>query len=238
MPDLVSSQVTYFTGLFGAAVYLIGYGLMQWGVIRGHSYIYGTSVIVAASCVMVSLIHAFNMAALVIQSTFILVSFVGMARLYWQTKLVRFSPEEVGFVTGKIPFLRPHLSRRLLNVGEWMDVAPGTRLTVQGEEVTSLSYLHDGQVRVEIDGHDVGYCGPGTFIGELTFMTGKTATATVISAGATRCLQFRADRVAPLVRRSPEIHMALIASFSGDTRDKLLQRNHESIALKLASVAC
>lgn len=229
MIDFVSDEWANGIGLFGAGVYLFSYALLQFGVLKGQSYTYAILNILAASSVLFSLISAFNMSSLVIQVSWITISIVGIVRLFVVTRLVRFSEAEEAFLFRQIPHLRKHQARRLLNKASWLELMPGTALTVQGEPVTRLLYIDIGQVSVDIDGHIVGNCDPGTFIGELTFMNGGPATATVRSMEMTRCLCFDATDVIPLLRREPEIEMALIAGFSMDTKSKLLQRNKETI---------
>lgn len=236
MFDSVTPELANSVGLTGVCVYLTSFALMQLGVIKGQSYTYASMVIIAASCVMFSLTKAFNMSAFVIQFSYIILSIVGMTRLFLITRLVRFTRDEQNFLDHQIPLLPPHLARKLLNLGTWQNYPTGHVLTTEHEKVEDLAYLHSGRVTVMIDGHHVGYCDPGTYIGELTFLTGGPATATVTVKEPCRCLVFSMKRIAPLIKRNPEIRMALVASFSGDTKSKLLQRNRESMdALPLAA---
>lgn len=229
MFDSVTPEMANFVGLTGVGVYLTSFALMQLGIIKGQSYVYASMVIIGASCVMFSLTTAFNMSSFVIQFSYIVLSIVGMTRLFLITRLVRFSPEERQFLDHQIPLLSAHLARKLLNMGTWQEYPAGLALTTEQAKVKDLVYLHSGRVSVDIGGHHVGHCDPGTYIGELTFLTGGPATATVTTTEPCRCLVFSMKQIAPLIKRNPEIRMALIASFSGDTKAKLLQRNRESL---------
>ncbi|MFK7754870.1 MAG: cyclic nucleotide-binding domain-containing protein [Sedimentitalea sp.] len=235
MFDAISETQANATGLFGAGTYLISYALLQLGFIKGNSYSYALLSMLAASCVMVSLLHAFNMSSFIIQTSFIVISLVGMARLFWMTRMVRFTPEEQDYVDHQVPFLRPHLARQLLDTAVWIQLSPGEMLTTQGVPVSDLAYVRSGQVAVEIDGHRVGFCEPATYIGELTFLARDPATATVVATRPSDCLKFQSAKLRRLLDRDPEVKMALIASFSGDTKDKLLRRNRETIAARQAA---
>lgn len=237
MINSFSSDLGYYVGIFGACVYLISYTLMQMGFLKGQSYTYATLVIIAASCVLFSLGNAFNMSAFIIQTSYIVISIVGMTRLFVTTRLVRFDTREQAFLDSKMPLLRPHLARKLLKKANWVTLTPGDKLAEQGKVLEQLTYVHHGQADVSVDGHSVGACGPDTYVGELTFNTGVPATATVTAVEPMQCLVFAAQAVKPLIRANPEIAMALSASFSSDARDKLLRRNYESIAKAKAGLA-
>ena len=233
--EFVSEYLAHYVGLFGAGVYLASYAALQLSVLRGQSYAYALLNILAAGSVTFSLTTAFNMSSLVIQVSWIMISVVGIARLLILTRLVRFTAEEEAFLTRQMPNLRRHLARRLLNCGVWRTLDGGARLTTEGDTVAALFYIHEGAVSVEIKGHRVGQSGQGTYIGELTLLAGGPATATVEAEVPVRVLSFAVPELISVLRRNTEIQTALVASFSENTKDKLLQRNHETIAIARAS---
>ncbi|NND42707.1 MAG: hypothetical protein HKM96_04830 [Boseongicola sp.] len=67
-------------GLSGAMIYALNYSLVAFDRVTSRSPRYYSANLVAASLVMASLSHSFNLASVVIQSFFISVSVIGIVR--------------------------------------------------------------------------------------------------------------------------------------------------------------
>lgn len=221
--------IATLVGLFGAGTYLVAYTLLQLGIVRGQGYTYASMVIVAAACIIISTLTSLNPAVIVIQASYILISIVGIARLFINSRMLRQTPEERAFILNHLPDLRREHVRSLLRRGEWTDVAPGTTLCTQGDALDRLYFLSEGHASVTIDGRHVGNC-HDCFVGELSFMTGGPATATVVTSEPCRILVFRRAELQPLLARQMEIKLALIAGFSNATKTMLLRRNREALS--------
>lgn len=215
-------------GMVGAGIYLTAYTLLQTGVLRGQSYTYASLVIVAASCVAFSTIAATNMAVLAIQVSYIAISLVGILRLFITSRMLRQTPEERAFILRHLPDLRREHVRTLLKRGRWIDVAAGETLARQGKPLDRLYYLAEGEASVIIDGRTVGRSGD-CFIGELTFLTGEPATATVVTDGPARLLAFESGGLRALLKRKPDIKLALLAGFTSSTKALLMRRNRDAL---------
>lgn len=68
-------------GVAGFVFYMLAYGLLQLGRISGRSYTYTVMNMIAASLVLISLVHQFNLASLLIQLAWIAISIVGLIRM-------------------------------------------------------------------------------------------------------------------------------------------------------------
>ena len=68
-------------GIAGFIFYMLAYGLLQFGRISGQSYSYTLMNMAAASLVLISLTHQFNLASVLIQLSWIAISVVGLIRL-------------------------------------------------------------------------------------------------------------------------------------------------------------
>lgn len=183
-------------GLLGVAIYLVAYGALQFGLIRGRSVTYTALNLAAACAVLVSLTEAFNLSSALIQVSWILLSLVGLGRMAWLRARVRFSQEEQRFLATHFATMPPHLARGFLGLGRWQSVSPGTVLTRQGAPVRELIYIASGAASVHAHGTQVAELGPGALIGEMTVMHGGAATADVEITQASRIFTLpRADLV-------------------------------------------
>lgn len=76
-------QIFDLLGFLGFIFYMAAYALLQLGRISGHSYSYTLINLTAATLVLISLVHQFNLASLLIQLAWIVISILGLARLRW-----------------------------------------------------------------------------------------------------------------------------------------------------------
>nr|WP_277614353.1 cyclic nucleotide-binding domain-containing protein [Kaistia nematophila] len=67
----------------------------------------------------------------------------------------------------------------LIRLGEVYDLAPGAPLTTEGEPVDWFYLVTAGHAVVMVDDAEVARIHPGEFVGEISFLTGIAATATV-----------------------------------------------------------
>ena len=85
---------------------------------------------------------------------------------------------------------------RLLKAADWRDAQPGEILTKQDHAVDSLFFLCSGRASVEVNGSFETYLEKGSFIGEIAYLTGNLATATVVIDEPSRVLAFSKLRMA------------------------------------------
>ena len=78
--EVVSSEVYQAIGVAGFVLYMLSYFLLQIGKIEGCGNIYILMNLSAASFVLVSLVHNFNLASALIQISWILISIIGLIR--------------------------------------------------------------------------------------------------------------------------------------------------------------
>lgn len=231
---MTTAEVFNYIGLFGAGLYILAYTLLQVGYVGGNSTQYVLMNLTAAAFVAISLTASFNAASLVIQLTWIAISIYGLTRMHLLNRRLRFSPEEEDFLAAKLPNLPKAQQRQLLDNGLWLDGNPGAELTVEGEPVTNLIYLHDGSADVILNGQTVATCPPGSFIGELTVLNGEPATATVRLNSNARYLVLNAETVRKMASREQTLAMAFEVSFARDLKGKLAASNQTAASLRSA----
>lgn len=107
----------------------------------------------------------------------------------------------------------PHMSlldfHRFVRAGAWQSLEPGADLTVRGKPVERIVLMSDGTADVVVDNAVVAHCRRGDFIGEIAFVTGNPATATVRIVAPARCLAWDFASLRRLIERHPELRTDL-----------------------------
>jgi hypothetical protein len=151
---------------------------------------------------------------------------LGLAwRRWWENTNVRFTAEERGMVDTLFDELPRSRARHLLDQGMWLNGKEGDVLTQEGEPVDHLYYLAEGEARVLSTGRQVGLCRPGDLIGELTVLSGETASATVILTVPARFWCAPADDLRPYVEAHEDIRRAIEHGFATVLKAKLRASN-------------
>jgi CRP-like cAMP-binding protein len=84
--------------------------------------------------------------------------------------------------------------------------------------------IYNGQVAVELNGKEVAKLKDGNFIGEVSFITGGAATATVKALQPTRYVAWPKEAIKQLLNRNPSMRFAMQAMLSTDLSKKLMHR--------------
>ena len=209
-------------GALGLILYLGSYLALQLGLIRGDGWLFPALILGASSSLILSLMGArFNPYSMMVEGAWATISVIGLIRLYIIYKYFRFNDEEQAAAKRLMPGLAKDRVRKLLSLGNWNDVSPGHVLIRQGQPVTHLIYVASGVCRIQIDGTIVATIGAGGLIGEMTYHTGRPATATVIVDAASRILAFERGALEGFLDRNDDIRAALEQSIAGDLRHKL-----------------
>lgn len=227
-------ELYYYGGIFGALLYLTAYGFLQAGFIGGNSYTYALMNMFAAMLVAFSLALDFNLAALIIQISFIAISIFGITRLFVMGRRERFSAEERKLWQAKLGALSPIAARRFLSAGVWQSLEAGTVITTEGQPVARLTYLAEGQADVSLKGAHLAQIAPGGFIGEIGALTGAHATATVIAANRLRVFSIDTPALERLCQSDDEIRLTLFASIGAELGAKLSNSNKKILESSLS----
>jgi CRP-like cAMP-binding protein len=113
----------------------------------------------------------------------------------------------------------------LLNSASWHKAPEGEQLTVEGAPVPALMLIAAGQVAVVVGDQTVARMGPGSFIGEMAFLTGGNASATVTVTHPTRVMKIEQTRLKTLLVIDSQIAAVLHRLLGADLANKLRSLN-------------
>lgn len=220
LPDII--------GFIGVWLYLIAYAALQLGIFRGPSYTYTLLNLAAASAILISLSSTFNLSAAMVQISWILISLVGLIRLYLINRPKRLSEAEDALCRRLLPDTPTRQAHAFLGHGEWHHGEPGTILIREGEPIDALVYLHEGEASVSFDQHTINGLGPGDLIGEMTVLTGEPATATVTLSKPSRYFCIDAVKLRRKLASRHELARIFERSLSMEINRKLRTMSHHT----------
>ena len=120
---------------------------------------------------------------------------------------------------------------RVLAAGAFAELPEGTTLTRQDHPVESLYLLLKGRARVIVDGKIIAVLGAGDFIGEMAYIGGCAASATVIADSRCRTFRVSLEALHALSARHEKIEAVMNARFSIDLARKLRTRPLSDVVL-------
>jgi len=164
------------------------------------------------------------------ETIFTTVNVVQLTIILLASRKRKTTEDEKFFIDTVMPSLEGNLRARMLKLARWQTREPGEVLVEEGEAQPQLVFIARGAASVERSGDLVGVCGPGDFLGEMSFLTGKPASATVRVANETRCCVFDPGVLKVLTDKNPGIRQCLEVSFNRNLVGKLERMNEANRA--------
>jgi hypothetical protein len=124
-------------------------------------------------------------------------------------------------LTGALHGLCDAQIARVLRTGSWREIAEGTRLMVEGQPVGELYFIQDGRMSVHVRGIHVAELGPGALVGEIAFLMGNAATATVTADDSVRLIAFNRDLLHLACRSDEQVAAAMHRLIGHDLATKI-----------------
>ena len=109
---------------------------------------------------------------------------------------------------------------KISRAAQWETLKPGQRLITQGMPVPDLYLIYNGTVDVAIDGAKVAELKDGEFVGEMSFLTEKVATASCIVKYEAQCLVWKQREFKELLKRNPSLYFTIQSVLSGQVSEK------------------
>jgi hypothetical protein len=174
-------------------------------------------------------IHEYSMVAW--EGTFALVNIVQIGILIYERRRAQLTPEEDALRKRMFDQLSVVDFHRLIRTGTWVSTGEGEILTQQGQPVARIVLVTDWATEVRVDGQIVAYCRQGDFIGEMAFVSGNNASATVVTIAPTRYLMWRFTDLRTLIQKYPDIRTALQSVFNQNLIEKLSRDSSDQPAV-------
>lgn len=109
----------------------------------------------------------------------------------------------------------------LLSIAEWRELEAGRVLISQGSTSEGLLLIFRGKTAIVANEEQVAEVTEGQFIGEISLVTGETASADVVTAGPVRYLFWNRERLLHLMEKKPRLKVIMQALLGYDMAVKL-----------------
>lgn len=111
--------------------------------------------------------------------------------------------------------------RKLLDIGKWNHTPTGHILTAEGLPVGELRFIYSGEVSVTKENKEITRLKSDSFIGEISYLKGRVATATVKTTKETVYVSWPHKKLRKLLSRNPMMNVSMMTVLNSDLVKKL-----------------
>ena len=112
---------------------------------------------------------------------------------------------------------------KISRAAKWETVKTGQKIITQGMPVPDLYLIYNGTVDVLVDNEPIAELKDGEFVGEMSFLTEKVATATCKVRYDAQCLVWKQREFKELLKRNPSLYFTIQSVLSSQVSDKLVK---------------
>lgn len=162
---------------------------------------------------------------------FLLVNGVQLLLMHLRRRrLADMAPEERALLDDILRVEEPAHQRRLVGLLAWRDAGEGEVLIMQGQRDPPLIYVARGTADILHDGKLVGVCGEGDFLGDMSLVSGESASATVTATGPMRIALIDRAALLEMGRAIPEVGAAFERALNRGLVAKIVRMNQAAAA--------
>ena len=140
---------------------------------------------------------------------FVLVNLYHIAVIIYEKRPIKMAPKDKELYETLFRDLSPVEYLKISKVAEWKVFKSGETIIRQEHLVPDLILIYNGTVDVAVDGKKVAELKDGQFVGEMSFLTEKSATATCIVKHDAECLVWKQQEFKDLLKRNPSLYYTI-----------------------------
>ena len=153
---------------------------------------------------------------------FVLVNIYHISVLLYEKRPIKMAPKDKELYETLFKDLSPVEYLKISKVAEWKKYEPGHTIIRQQHLVPDLVLIYNGTVDVKVGGKKVADLKDGQFVGEMSFLTGKSATADCIVKHESECLVWKQDEFKELLKRNPSLYFTIQSLLSAQVSSNLV----------------
>jgi len=153
---------------------------------------------------------------------FVLVNIYHIAVIIYEKRPVHMDDKNNELYETLFKDLTPVEYLKISKAAIWKTFKSGEVLTRQQHLVPDLVLIYNGTVDVLVGGKNVAILKDGQFVGEMSFLTEKSATATCIVKHDAKCLVWKQREFKELLKRNPSLYFTLQTLLSAQVSSNLV----------------
>jgi hypothetical protein len=140
---------------------------------------------------------------------FISLNLYHIAIIMYEKRPIKMEPKDKELYETLFKELSPVEYLKISKVAEWKTYKSGEKIITQNTPVKDLILIYNGTVDVEVNIKKVAQLKDGQFVGEMSFLTEKPATATCVVKYDTECLVWKQPEFKELLKRNPSLYYTI-----------------------------
>ena len=158
-------------------------------------------------------------------SMYALINMFNISHLIYEDRAIALEPHENSLKNLVFKHFTAADFKRLLAIAEWKTATRDQVLIRENSQVEDLYLLTSGALNVLQNDQQIARRLPGSFVGELAFLTGDPASAEVVFSEDSKYLHWTAEDLNRLLTKRPSLNKAFEALLTLDVAEKLKKPN-------------
>ena len=156
---------------------------------------------------------------------FVALNLYHIAIIVYEKRPVHMSPKHKELYETMFKNMTPVEFLKITKIADWIQFKSGELITQKGHTVSTLNLIYNGTVDVAVEGKKVAELKDGQFVGEMSFLTEKPATATCVVKHDTECLVWKQEQFKDLLKRNPSLYFTIQGLLSAQVSSALVSSN-------------
>ena len=153
---------------------------------------------------------------------FVMVNIYHISVLLYEKRPVQMDDKNTELYNTLFKELTPVEYLKISKAACWKTYESGDVVIRQLHLVPDLILIYNGTIDVEVDGNKVAELRDGQFVGEMSFLTEKSATATCVVKHPTECLVWKQQEFKDLLKRNPSLYFTIQSLLSAQVSSNLV----------------
>ena len=158
---------------------------------------------------------------------FVLVNIYHIAVIIYEKRPVKMSSKEQELHETMFRGLTPVEFLKITKIAKWKKYKTPLPIITQGKPVNDLILIYNGTVDVLVNDNKVAELKDGQFVGEMSFLTEKPATATCKVEHNAECLVWPQKDFKDLLKRNPSLYFTIQSLLSEQVSNNLVSSSQK-----------
>ncbi len=157
---------------------------------------------------------------------FVAVNVYHIAIIIYEKRPVKMDPKDQELYETLFKAMTPVEFLKIRKAAQWQSFVDNEKIIRQGTLVADLVLIYNGTVDVVVGKRVVAQLKDGQFVGEMSFLTEKPATATCIVKHNTECLVWKQREFKDLLKRNPSLYFTIQSVLSSQITDSVVSQQN------------